>query len=63
MTGFSHILETQRAFELGAAAFLSKPFQEDDIVELINKILNSEQKKLKKLAKMTSIVKFQLTIL
>jgi putative nucleotidyltransferase with HDIG domain len=37
MTGFSHLLETKRATDLGADDFLAKPF---DINELIKKIQN-----------------------
>jgi response regulator RpfG family c-di-GMP phosphodiesterase len=44
ITGFSQIVETQKAFELGAAAFLTKPFKDTDILEAINKILSPAPK-------------------
>lgn len=40
MTGFSHILETQKAFELGADEFITKPFGYKDILLAINKVFN-----------------------
>ena len=39
MTGFSHILETQRAHELGADDFLPKPFKEQDLMEKVLKLI------------------------
>ncbi|MCB0414148.1 MAG: response regulator, partial [Bdellovibrionales bacterium] len=39
MTGFSHILETQNAFELGADEFIAKPFDEEDLIDKINNLL------------------------
>jgi putative nucleotidyltransferase with HDIG domain len=42
MTGFSHILETQKAHELGADDFLAKPFKEDELFEKVRKILGEE---------------------
>ena len=45
MTGFSQILETTRAFELGASGFLPKPFKEADVLEAIKKILKPEASK------------------
>lgn len=39
MTGFSNILETQQAHELGADDFLPKPFKEDDLIERVAKLL------------------------
>lgn len=42
MTGFSHILETQKAHELGADDFLPKPFKEEDLYEKLVKILGEE---------------------
>lgn len=35
MTGFSHIIETHEAFELGADDFISKPFSVSDFLKLI----------------------------
>ena len=32
MTGFSSILETKQAYELGAASFLTKPFTESELL-------------------------------
>ncbi len=50
MTGFSHILETQKAFELGACSFVTKPFKDTDIIAAIKKILqpNQEDEKVSK---------------
>ncbi len=42
MTGFAQILETQRADQLGADDFISKPFSSKDFIEKIEKILGSE---------------------
>lgn len=39
MTGFSNMLETQEAYELGASGFLLKPFHPDDLVKTISSIL------------------------
>lgn len=39
MTGFSNILETHRAHEIGADDFLPKPFKEQELMEKIHKIL------------------------
>lgn len=39
MTGFSTILETHTAYELGAKEFISKPFKNADFIAAINKIL------------------------
>lgn len=38
VTGFSHILETQQAFDLGAADFLIKPFSYKDITRAIDRL-------------------------
>lgn len=43
MTGFSHILETHRAMELGAEDFLAKPFQEDELLENIEKLIGQQE--------------------
>lgn len=43
MTGFSHILETKKAHELGADDFLAKPFKEEELKEKISRILKEEQ--------------------
>jgi putative nucleotidyltransferase with HDIG domain len=42
MTGFSHILETQKAHDLGADDFLAKPFKEADLLEVLAKYLPAE---------------------
>lgn len=39
MTGFTNLLETQRAADLGAQGFLSKPFSNEDLLNLIKSIL------------------------
>lgn len=44
MTGFSTILETQSAFDLGAKEFISKPFKNSDLITLVNKILGIDDK-------------------
>lgn len=38
MTGFSQIVETKKAHELGAAGFIPKPFTDKDVLELIKEI-------------------------
>ncbi|WP_374074777.1 HD domain-containing phosphohydrolase [Bdellovibrio bacteriovorus] len=42
MTGFSQILETQRAHELGADDFLAKPFKEEELTEKVKKIFKED---------------------
>lgn len=39
MTGFSTLLETKSAYDLGAKDFISKPFKVADLVLIIDKIL------------------------
>lgn len=39
MTGFAHIMETQKAHELGVQEFLTKPFKDDELIDAIKKIL------------------------
>lgn len=39
MTGFSHLLKTKTAAELGADGFLAKPFDAKNLVELLNSII------------------------
>lgn len=39
MTGFTNLLETQKAADLGAQGFLSKPFSNKDLLKLINEVL------------------------
>ncbi|MGZ3743280.1 MAG: HD domain-containing phosphohydrolase [Pseudobdellovibrionaceae bacterium] len=45
MTGFSHLLDTQQAFELGADDFLAKPFKQQELISKINKALGEEEPK------------------
>ncbi len=40
MTGFSMLLETQSAFEMGAKEFLNKPFKNTELIAAIERILN-----------------------
>ncbi|MGZ3687454.1 MAG: response regulator [Bdellovibrionota bacterium] len=39
MTGFSEILETQEAYELGADEFISKPFKKEELLRVVDKWL------------------------
>lgn len=41
MTGFSMVLETQTAYELGATGFIAKPFKNAELLAVIDGILNS----------------------
>lgn len=43
MTGFSEILETKQAYALGVKEFLNKPFQQDTLLQAIDKILNKTE--------------------
>lgn len=43
MTGFSHILETQSAFDLGAVGFLTKPFEESELFDVIDRIAKKNE--------------------
>lgn len=45
MTGFSNILETKHAHELGADDFLPKPFQEDELLESVARLLGETSTK------------------
>lgn len=45
MTGFSLILETNSAFELGAKGFIAKPFKNSELLLTIEAILNEVEKK------------------
>ena len=40
MTGFSMLLETKSAFELGAKGFIAKPFKNGDLLSAIESALN-----------------------
>ncbi len=44
MTGFSTLLETKSAFDLGASGFLTKPFKIDDLRQTIKSILKENKK-------------------
>jgi len=39
ITGFSHILETKRAFDLGADDFLTKPFRYKEVLASVDRVL------------------------
>lgn len=43
MTGFSTLLETQSAYDLGAKEFISKPFKNSEFLDLITKVVNGEK--------------------
>lgn len=42
MTGFTNLLETQSAYDLGADEFLAKPFKNSELVEAIKRLENKE---------------------
>lgn len=42
VTGFSHILETREAFELGADDFLTKPLRLQELIGAVNKALSGD---------------------
>ncbi len=42
ITGFSMLLETQSAFDLGATEFISKPFKNDELLDAIYRIASPE---------------------
>jgi putative nucleotidyltransferase with HDIG domain len=44
MTGFSTLLETQSAYDLGAKEFIAKPFKGPELIALIEKTLGIEKK-------------------
>jgi putative nucleotidyltransferase with HDIG domain len=44
MTGFSMILETQSAFDLGAKGFIAKPFKNTDLIHTIHSVLGPKEK-------------------
>lgn len=48
MTGFSKILETQKAHDLGVSNFLAKPFEEAELLERLNKIFATDAVEVKK---------------
>lgn len=45
MTGFSTLMETQSAYELGAKGFITKPFKIDDLVKELISVLGTDEKK------------------
>ena len=44
MTGFSTLLETQSAFDLGAQGFIAKPFKIADLMNNLKSILKEDEK-------------------
>ncbi len=48
ITGFSHILETQKAYEMGADGFISKPFSYVKILEAANPFMKPKEEIQKK---------------
>ncbi|MCB0421763.1 MAG: response regulator [Bdellovibrionales bacterium] len=42
MTGFAHILETQKASELGADDFIAKPFSDQELLEKVRNLIDDE---------------------
>jgi FixJ family two-component response regulator len=42
-TGFSHIMQAERAQELGIDAFLMKPFAMQDLAQVIQQVLASRR--------------------
>ena len=44
MTGFSVVLETKTAFELGAKGFIAKPFKNNELTTVLDSILGPEKK-------------------
>ncbi|MES2802453.1 MAG: response regulator [Bdellovibrionota bacterium] len=45
MTGFSMVLETKTAFDLGAKGFIAKPFKNQELLILIDSILGTQEPK------------------
>ncbi len=43
MTAFSHLVETKRAFELGADDFIMKPFANEELLGIVSKILGGKE--------------------
>lgn len=43
ITGFSELIETQQAYEIGVKEFLSKPFHKEEILIAIKKTLNLKE--------------------
>jgi DNA-binding response OmpR family regulator len=44
ITGFSELLETQEAFEIGVKEFLAKPFHKEEILNAVRSALNIKKK-------------------
>lgn len=51
MTGFSNLIETHKAFQLGANDFLSKPFSESELINSIIDCLNLHEQPIESIAK------------
>lgn len=45
MTGFSMVLETKSAFEMGAKGFIAKPFKNSELLATIESILGTDEEK------------------
>ncbi len=43
ITGFSEVMEATEAYEIGAAGFLTKPFNPDDILNEISRVLTASE--------------------
>ena len=43
MTGYSHLIETASAYEIGADNFLTKPFSSKELLQVIDKALNFQK--------------------
>lgn len=46
MTGFSTVLETKSAYEIGAKGFIAKPFKTADLMSTLASVLNPQDEKL-----------------
>ena len=59
MTGFAHILETQKAHDLGIKNFLTKPFSDDELIDVLKPILGlSEAKEMAESSESTHIKEY-----
>lgn len=57
MTGFSMLLETQSAYEMGADEFISKPFKNSELMALINKLISEKEAPVVPVVKMEDFCK------